>query len=140
VRYQSPYVNLRHSDELHDLPYLDKVVHEILRLDPPVAGTPRMASRDCVVPLENPVMGRDGKLMDSLKLRKGDQIYLRECSYRNVGNTLAIITVNRSTDIWGSDAGEFNPERFDKESPALQRIPGVYGNLMTFIGGPRNCM
>ncbi|KIJ12886.1 hypothetical protein PAXINDRAFT_100954 [Paxillus involutus ATCC 200175] len=37
------------------LPYLDAVVHEILRLHPPIPETTRMAIEDDVVPLSNPV-------------------------------------------------------------------------------------
>jgi cytochrome P450 len=31
----------------------------------------------------------------------------------------------------------FNPDRWDKQH---QPIPGVWGNMMTFIAGPRNCI
>lgn len=47
--------------------------------------------------------------------------------------------MNRDPAIWGPDADEFNPDRYDDQSPRPS-VPGVYGNLMTFIGGPRNCI
>jgi len=45
--------------------------------------------------------------------------------------------MNMRTDIWGPDATEFNPDRWNKQH---QQVPGVWGNIMTFISGPRNCI
>jgi cytochrome P450 len=41
--------------------------------------------------------------------------------------------------IWGADASEFNPDRFDRDEKRPV-VPGVYGNLVTFLGGPHNCI
>lgn len=59
------------------LPYLDKVLHESLRFDMPVPGTVRQAQRDAVIPLSKPVQGRDGKMMDTVSVQKGQDIFLR---------------------------------------------------------------
>lgn len=32
------------------------------------------------------------------------------------------------------------PERWESVPEAVQQIPGVWSNLMTFIGGPRACI
>ena len=47
-------------DELNVLPYLDAVVRECLRLYAPVAGTSRTAAEDCVIPLAEPIVDRNG--------------------------------------------------------------------------------
>lgn len=47
-------------DELAALPYLDMVVRETLRLHAPVASTMRVATRDDIIPLNKPFIGRDG--------------------------------------------------------------------------------
>ncbi|KAL1407956.1 hypothetical protein Q8F55_004753 [Vanrija albida] len=111
------------------LPFLDKIVHESLRLDSPVPGTIRMANKDMVVPFGTPVQGRDGKMIDSVLLKKGVHVFM------------PILTTNHATDIWGADATEFNPDRYSREGIPKEQIPGVtYGNLLTFIGGARNCI
>jgi hypothetical protein len=53
-------------------------VHEALRLLSPVQGTIREAGEDVVIPLGTPVKGRDGQMLDSIKLAKGASIFLRE--------------------------------------------------------------
>ncbi|KAJ7658457.1 cytochrome P450, partial [Mycena rosella] len=40
--------------------------------------------------------------------------------------------------IWGPNANDFVPERW--ESPISSSVPGVWGNMMTFFGGPRSCI
>ena len=32
------------------------------------------------------------------------------------------------------------PERWEKVPDAVQSLPGVWGNMMTFLGGPRACI
>jgi cytochrome P450 len=48
-------------DQLNALPYLEKVVKEVLRLHAPVAGTRRIATRDDVIPLGSPYVDRHGR-------------------------------------------------------------------------------
>lgn len=50
------------------------------------------------------------------------------------------MNVNRSEEIWGPDANTFNPDRFDHNGIPTANVPGVYGNLLTFLGGARNCI
>ncbi|KAI0039847.1 hypothetical protein FA95DRAFT_1503644, partial [Auriscalpium vulgare] len=45
--------------------------------------------------------------------------------------------------IWGPDAEEWKPERWLAPLPKTveeARIPGIYSNTMTFLGGSRACI
>lgn len=129
-------------DKINTLKYLDKVVHESLRYDPPVPGTIREAVKDHVIPLSKPVIGRDGTTVESVVVKKGMQTFIRKLTLSIAIDklTTAIMNVNRSPEIWGPDANDFNPDRFDVNGIPTANVPGVYGNLLTFLGGARNCM
>lgn len=105
-------------------------MREVLRLDGPVTEILREPSRDVVLPLSSPVVGRDGASISSIHLRKGEEIYI------------PIYAVNRSSAVWGADAADFKPERhIAVPAPAAgAKVPGVWGNLLSFYGGARNCM
>ncbi|PPQ79656.1 hypothetical protein CVT26_015782 [Gymnopilus dilepis] len=115
-------------DELNSLPYLDAVVRETLRIHAPVPMTMREAVRDDIIPLGQPVRDLKGNLLDSIRIKKGQTVIV------------PITTINRSKAIWGEDAKEFKPERWQNVPEAAGAIPGVWGNLMTFLGGPRACI
>ncbi|KAJ3570546.1 hypothetical protein NP233_g4326 [Leucocoprinus birnbaumii] len=115
-------------DELNALPYLDAVVRETLRAHAPVPGTARVAIKDDIVPLDTPFVDQNGKVRDSLLIRKGQTI------------TIPILAINRSEQIWGPDAREFKPERWESPPEAASGIPGVWGHMLTFLGGPRACI
>ncbi|KAJ7740499.1 cytochrome P450 [Mycena olivaceomarginata] len=115
-------------DELNALPYLDCVVRETLRLYAPVPTTGRMAFQDDVVPLGTPVTDIDGTVHETLRIRKGELLLI------------PIIALNRDVEIWGQDAMEFVPERWDAPPPGSSAIPGVWGHMLTFLGGPRSCI
>ena len=69
-----------------------------------------------------------------------------------------ILLMNRSKSIWGEDSFEFKyafvsffvmsanvyllvrPERWQSSPEAAAHIPGVWGNMLTFLGGPRACI
>lgn len=55
-----PDPNMPSYDELNKLPYLDAVVREALRLYAPVSSTVRNAAEDCVIPLTEPIIDRNG--------------------------------------------------------------------------------
>lgn len=53
--------------------------------------------------------------------------------------------MNTSPAIWGPDARIFNPNRHLKTSSnsfggANMHVPGVWGNMLSFLGGARNCI
>ena len=54
-------------DELNELPYLDAVVRETLRVHAPVPGIMRVAMEDDVLPLSKPYTDKYGKVHDTLQ-------------------------------------------------------------------------
>ncbi|KAI0789221.1 cytochrome P450 [Abortiporus biennis] len=113
------------------LPYLDAICRETLRLYPPVSFVFREAFEDAVLPLSRPIYGVDGQAISEISIPKG--------TFLAVG----ILASNRNKEIWGEDALEWKPERWLSPLPEAvtgSRIPGVYSNLMTFLGGGRACI
>ena len=76
---------------------------------------------------------------------------------------IPIALINRDKSVWGDDANEFKlvlflisfllshptyfflfffsrPERWANIPNAVASVPGVWANIMTFIGGPRACI
>ncbi|KAH9923738.1 cytochrome P450 [Epithele typhae] len=118
-------------DEVMALPYLDAVCRETLRLFPPVVMVIRESQEDVALALSDPVVGKDGSPMSEIIVPK---------------NTTVIVNVsacNTNKALWGEDAFEWKPERWLQPLPkALEdaRIPGLYSNQMTFIGGGHGCI
>jgi cytochrome P450 len=115
-------------DELNALPYLDGVVRETLRIHAPVASTVRVAMQDDILPLSEPIKDKYGRMMDSIPIKKGQTLFI------------PILTLNRAKAIWGEDSLEFKPERWQTTPEAAASIPGVWGNMLTFLGGTRACI
>ncbi|KAI9068653.1 cytochrome P450 [Trametes sanguinea] len=115
-------------DELNSLPYLDAVVRETLRIHAPVPTTLRVAMRDDVIPVSEPFVDRFGQVQDSIRITKGSAVII------------PILSLNRSKKLWGEDAREFKPERWENPPDALSSVPGVWGHMLTFLGGPRACI
>lgn len=74
------------SDILNALPYLDRFVRELLRLDPPLHQVVRTAAVDCVVPLGKPILGRDGTMMSEIRVHKGTDFVVRAYPLRENPN------------------------------------------------------
>lgn len=53
-------------------------MREVLRIDCPVPSTIRHAAQDSVIPLGQPVRGKNGKMIDSVKVKKGTVVFIRE--------------------------------------------------------------
>ncbi|TFK35548.1 cytochrome P450 [Crucibulum laeve] len=115
-------------DELNALPYLDAVVREALRVHAPVPFTMREAMKDDIVPLETPFVGLNGITHNEVRITKGESVMI------------PLLAVNRSKDIWGEDASEFRPERWFSIPETASTVPGIWGSMLTFIGGPRACI
>ncbi|KAI9443950.1 cytochrome P450 [Lactarius indigo] len=115
-------------DQLNALPYLDGVVREVLRLYAPVSTTQRIAMHDAEIPLRKPFKDKRGIMQSSIRLSKGDTI------------AIPIHLLNCSTEIWGEDANEFRPERWESVPEAAHALPSVYSHLVTFIAGAHACI
>ncbi|KAH7928041.1 cytochrome P450 [Leucogyrophana mollusca] len=118
-------------DDLVNLPYLDAVCRETLRLYPPVTFVVRTTRKDIVLPFGTPVKGTDGREMHEVLVPRDTNI------------VVSILAANRNRDIWGDDALEWKPERWLSPLPQSvlkAQIPGVYSHLMTFLGGGRACI
>lgn len=94
---------------------LQHTINETLRLFPIVPVNRRMAVRDTTIPRGG---GPDGSL--PVFIPKGS----------GVGYNTHIL--HRRKDLWGDDADEFRPERWQGRKPGWDYIP--------FNGGPRICI
>jgi len=120
-------------DDLHNpkfLPYLDAVTKEALRLFPAGAHTERVAVKDDVIQLSNPVTATDGTKLTSISIKKGQVIYL------------PFLSMNTHSAVWGSDGKVFRPSRWlDTESTPIPKVSlGGWQNIASFGEGPRMCV
>ncbi|KAI0710035.1 cytochrome P450 [Earliella scabrosa] len=118
-------------DTLSNLPYMDAICRETLRLTPPVSQVFRETRKDVVLPLSEPIIGTDGQPIKEILLEKDTVI------------VVGLLNANRNKAIWGEDALEWKPERWLNGLPKSvtdAKMPGVYSNLMTFLGGGRACI
>ncbi|RPD61381.1 cytochrome P450 [Lentinus tigrinus ALCF2SS1-6] len=144
-------------DVLVDLPYLDAIVRETFRMYPPTNMLNRTCTRDAVLPLQFPVRSATGEEMIAIHVPAGTNIII------------SVLGSNHEKRVWGEDASEWRPDRwlntngermgygkgvdlaFEQDSAAQDveglpgcrngvRYPGVYGSMMTFLGGGRACI
>ncbi|KAF7331088.1 Cytochrome P450 [Mycena venus] len=111
-----------------DIPYLDAIVQEVLRLHPALHKTPRLASQDDVIPLGTPIVTPSGETISSVTVAKGTMILE------------PIRAINRSEALWGPDAKEFKPERWFKDITVPAKELQGHRHLVTFHDGPRTCL
>jgi cytochrome P450 len=90
---------------------LTMVIHESLRLYPPVPVVSREALED--IKFEN------------IHVTKGVNVWI------------LLLALHQDLDIWGSDAKEFNPERFANGANGACKLPHVY---LPFGVGQRTCL
>ena len=89
------------------------------------------AAKDTLLPFSAPVRSKDGTLIHDVLVPQGTYVMVN------------IQASNENKALWGEDALEWKPERWLKPLPETvtdAKIPGVYANLMTFLGGGRACM
>ncbi|GFS94156.1 cytochrome P450 3A24 [Nephila pilipes] len=96
---------------VNKLQYLDQVLHESLRMYPPVY---LFISRECAEDMD----------IGNIKLKKGTAIQVP--AYH----------MHRDQELWGPDANEFRPERFSPENKSKIH-PMAF---QAFGAGPRNCV
>ncbi|TFY80206.1 hypothetical protein EWM64_g3801 [Hericium alpestre] len=115
-------------NELNTLPYLDAVMREALRVDGPVSGSEPVACEDCIIPVDSEYLDKYGKVRREIRLNKGDPILI------------PVREINKSKELWGEDAVEFIPERWEHPPEAARNIPSTYSNILSFLAGPHDCI
>jgi cytochrome P450 len=98
------------QENVNNLPYLDQVIKETLRLYPPIHIGNRRAGEDLVV--------------NGFEVPEGTRVMY------------SIYLAHRDPKYW-SDAAEFHPERFELGNQTEKQPPFTY---LPFGGGPRNCI
>lgn len=114
-----------------NLPYLHSVVCESLRLIPPLHSSIRVATQDDEIPTMHPVYTRDGIIAEgqrSVRVSKGSFVHV------------AVEGFNLDKEIWGEDAWEFSPDRWDDLPESVLQQPGLFAHTLTFSAGPRSCI
>jgi len=110
------------------LPLLDAVVHETLRLYPPLQMSLRTAAEDDVIPLSNPIRTSSGELVESIMVTEGTIMMLPHVFF------------NRSEEYWGPDAKEFVPDRWLRELKYPAKEIRGHRHLLTFADGQKICL
>ncbi|KAB5588790.1 Cytochrome P450 family protein [Ceratobasidium theobromae] len=115
-------------EELEELPYLNNFVREVLRAYNVVPMRGREAGCDTVIPVGKSFTDVHGIVQKEIRVKKGDAIII------------PMLALNRAKDVWGEDAMEFRPERWDNLPHAVKDMPGVWSHIMTFLHGPHACI
>jgi len=114
--------------QLTSLPYLDAVVHEILRLHPAIPELTRIANEDDIISLNTPIADATGRVIDHVAIAKGTLV------------ATSMQYVNKCERVWGPDAASLRPERWlAAEAPGAGGVQG-HRHLFTFVEGPRMCL
>lgn len=101
--------------KLKNCQYLQHVMKETLRLHSIVAFNSRMAVKDTILPTGG---GHDGTM--PVFVPTGTEV------------NFSTHVMHRRRDLWGEDADEFVPERWESARPGWSYVP--------FNGGPRLCI
>ncbi|KAJ7209382.1 cytochrome P450 [Mycena haematopus] len=131
IQIDQEHYDLTYDELTSKLPYLDAVCRESLRLHPPISFVSRTAQKTVVLPLSAPIVTVSGSTVSEVVVPAGINVLV------------SILASNRNEAVWGPDCLEFKPERWLSTLPQSVTdtpIPGVYSNLMTFLGGPRSCI
>ncbi|KAK9330822.1 cytochrome P450 [Lipomyces starkeyi] len=108
TQFPGGYDTVKTYEDIESLKYLNNVVREVLRVQPPVVGTIRMAKEDTYV---------TGQFIP-----KGTLV------------NISIASLNKSRKLWGEDAHEFNPDRWNGRQAQNTMA------FLTFLQGPRSCI
>ncbi|MCJ1281483.1 hypothetical protein MMC26_000803 [Xylographa opegraphella] len=111
-------------ENLRKITYLANVLKETLRLFPPVPVNSRTARKTTFLPT-----GGGPDRSSPVLIRRGDNV------------AYCVYAMHRRKDLYGDDAEEFRPERWDDEDLPLFRdkTTAAWG-FLPFNGGPRVCL
>jgi cytochrome P450 len=128
----------------HEMPYLEGVVREVVRLRPAFNDFARVVSMsqtiidpsdsclDCyqaacddVIPLSAPIVTKDGRSIDSIVIKKGENL------------VIPVRALNRRKELWGSDASDFRPDRWLEDRSHTRKSGGKLAADFSFSDGPR---
>ncbi|KAG1770512.1 cytochrome P450 [Suillus occidentalis] len=122
-------------DVLMNLPLLNAVVRETLRLYPSLPVLTRRTTEAASFPLQFPVRSASGEKIDAVHVAKNQRL------------VISIIAANHNQAVWGEDASEWKPDRWLKSSEGVTpgekdgvKYSGVYSSMMTFLVGNRSCI
>ncbi|KAJ7696718.1 cytochrome P450 [Mycena rosella] len=110
--------------EYDNMPLLNALLKETLRMFPGGPLLERWASEDCVLPLASEIVTTTGKHIRELPIQKGQSIFLALGAYQ------------RLESLWGSDADEFKPSRWLEGDPCPGYALGPYAQLHVCIFMP----
>ncbi|KAJ6540556.1 cytochrome P450 [Mycena capillaripes] len=115
-------------DELNSLPLLENVIKETTRLDPSVDFTSRITAADDMLPLSEPFVDKKGRMHTHIPVPKGHKIHM------------PIRAPNVDKAVWGEDADEFKPDRWDNLPASVTAVPSIFSNLFSFYAGSHSCI
>ncbi|GAA5887361.1 hypothetical protein JCM6882_002506 [Rhodosporidiobolus microsporus] len=118
------------ADEVYNLPYLDAVLREVLRLEGTITSVPRVAAHDDLIPLATPIRSATdpSKTLSHVPVKKGQQV------------EISIYAANRNKAVYGDDVDTFRPERWLDPERKIEGKVGVWSGMMTFLHGQRACI
>ncbi|KAJ6601147.1 cytochrome P450 [Mycena vulgaris] len=123
----SNYNNLDSQEGYDNMPLLNALLKETLRMFPAGPSVDRCAAEDAVLPLSSEIVTSTGKHIRELPIRKGQFIFVAVAAYQ------------RLEAVWGPDAHEFKPSRWLEGDPCSGQALGPYAQLLAFLGGHRVC-
>ncbi|KAG9025166.1 hypothetical protein FS837_005062 [Tulasnella sp. UAMH 9824] len=114
------------------LPLLDAVTKEALRMYPAAPQTERIATKDDILPLRNPITTTDGKTLTEIRIKKGQTIFF------------PVLGINRITSRW-NDPDVFRPARWLPENahelPDKSQLASAgWNGSLVFSAGSRICI
>ena len=104
--------------QLQKLSYCTYCLNETLRLHPPLPHNARVALVDTILPVGGGPSGRSPVLVP-----------------RGTAVEFHASALHRRSDLWGEDASEFRPERWEK-----QTANDTAWRFLPFSAGPRQCI
>ncbi|KAL7277259.1 hypothetical protein ACG7TL_009112 [Trametes sanguinea] len=148
-------------DVLIGLPYLDAVVRETLRLYPSTNMMYRVATKDATLPLHRPIRSSTGEELSTVYVPKGTNVIISILGANRNTHVWGPDANEWRPERWLAPASESDnaenraPRDLDFGDESVMsatlgpdassesknvRYPGVFGSMMTFLGGSRACL